>query len=314
MEEKDMKYQSLIEELYNTDLQLAGISAARFDKITGEKIDEKVDAKVYEVTEQARKYGQNPGLADVAIEGYGRSLEDVKKVFDKGKNAMLIQNANFNKTEISNLQDARKIQLEIIEAKANGENIDERQEMLSGCKAIALSAAEGSNVSHQNIEQMANECNVYLDEIAENRELVLQQRPSKIAQAFTNIFAKFGGKKKFETNVINPLEEKTNDIKLNKLQVAEEKARQSLNEKIKNTFDKMAKKIDELGEKLSSKIKNIDVKKVVQALLLTATGVAVAFQIYSPVSFGLDVTTTVGGWLREKRKNKDIKIVGPAIG
>lgn len=312
MDEKDI-YNALLEELYYSDRQLAAIYEVGCEKRISAKVDVEVEKKAAYAHEQAKRYGQ-PIEASVDVVGqYGESLGHVGEKYTNAARAVLVQNAGFNRTEINNLRDARKAQLDIIEKKAQGIDYSDSQEMLDGCKMLASSAAEGSKASYENAEAITEEGIKFLDEVAEDKQLTPKEDKNRIAKIFSNLFAKFGGKAKFEQNVINPIHAKATDIEKNRVLEAEEKVKTSLNDKIKNTFNRMQDKIKELGGKVSEKLKEIDVKKVVQSLVLAATGTATVLGIYSPINFGLDLTAAIGSFINDLPKKKEKEVAGPSL-
>lgn len=307
-EQKSQNANQLINELQEVQMQLAGVTSARFDKETSLKVEGTLDKKKSDISVQAKKYGQDVTLAEPSIAKYGEGLEAVRSEFSMEKNALLINIADLNETEVKSLKEAVDLKLEMEDKNLDEETLTKNASTLEENKKVAEAAKEGTDSLYQGIDDTKEEFYDFFGDITEEKSLVPQEKKSKISEFFSNITSKINGKKKFETQVIDPLEEKTDEIIEEKVSEANEKAKNGFNDKVKSAFGKIKQKIEELGEKAAEKLEKMNIsKKMVQALMLAAKGVGVVLGAYNIVNLGLDATKTIGSWINEKMPDKALE-------
>ena len=85
----------LLRQLAEVQKQITTIISTRFERQTEENVKSNVNVKNDFINEQAKRYGQDPSIAQPALHEFSDSLENVRREYSNEKNLWLQQGSEF---------------------------------------------------------------------------------------------------------------------------------------------------------------------------------------------------------------------------
>lgn len=247
---------NLLNQLVFVQKQMAMIVSAIYERETMENLQDRVGEKRNNVENEAKRYGQNPKLADQVLKYYMENLEEVRQEFLNEKNMWLIENGEFEQKEfeqtleIAKLQNAlNKLQQENVELRQNNENekIKQYKSKINEIKENIKEDRKASKNTRENINDSKKRCNQKINEISQDTELAKSDSKGLFSKLYSKIMDKIGGKEKFNKNVVEPLKNKATHIKEDVLPKVKNEIQENVLPKIKSLYEKGKDKIIEMN-------------------------------------------------------------------
>lgn len=236
--------------------QMAIVMSAIYERETMGNLQNRVEEKKNNIQNEAKRYGQNPEVADDALLSYAENLEEVREEYLNEKNMWLIENGEFEQKEFDETMEIAKLKSEIAELskenaelKQNKENkqIEQYKNKINEMKENVKEDRENSKEARENIEDSKNRCNQEIDEITQDKDLTKSENKGLFKKIYKKIMDKVGGKEKFNKNVVEPLKNKAKHIKKDVVPKVKDKIQRNVLPKIKSLYEKGKDKVIEVN-------------------------------------------------------------------
>lgn len=212
----------VLTELLNEEKEICSqiilLSSKSFDLKTSKKLEGIVDAKRSTVETLAASYGVSPEIAAEALKEYAANLGEVITAYKDGFTAATVAATQTHDQEIG---DVIKLALKskMDGAEIGSETAGELPYSIDDINAVTIDDVEADSARTtallEHTATFSEKCNQTLGELSEEEKGLTTSEDkgnflTRIFQKFTN---KINGKEKFESNVVEPLEEKNKGIK-----------------------------------------------------------------------------------------------------
>ena len=246
----------LLNQLAFVQKQMAMVMSAIYERETMENLQNRVEEKKDNIENEVKRYGQNPGLADQALQCYMENLGEVRDEFSNEKNMWLIENGEFEQNEFNNILEIGRLQniiegveQENSELRQTNENkkVEQYKNKINEMKENVKESREASKKARENIEDSKERCNQKIDEISQDTELVKSENKGLFSKLYKKIMDRVGGKEKFNQNVVEPLKDKATHIKEDVLPKVKSEIQENVIPKVKSLYEKGKEKINEMN-------------------------------------------------------------------